>query len=892
MNHAERMADVEHLAGAGFVLVPVPKNTKGPVTKGWNSDPAQWITTPSEARKYMTAHPGAGVGLLHSESQTAALDLDHEGAARALAAVGVDLAAVLASTPYKVRGKRGEKPLFRVPDGVSLKNVALSWPDPSGKKGPGGRPAPLTIFELRGGPVQDVMPPSIHQDTGQPYVWVGAAPPSVADLPELPRELLALWERWQQLEPVMKAACPWAPAELPEPTARDMHRLGGTASLGNAEGGSVVDAFNAARSLGELLNEQGYSGGPRGPWLMPGSSSGQAGVRLRSERTPAGAEVVMSWHAADPLGDGLPRDAFGVWALLAENVDLYTATPEQRRETVKKAARLLGLPVPERGSTGGAPGTSRPLPVADLAPVVWGEVHPLPPSTEPVPPLPVALLPQQLTQWLQEEARAAGLPLEMIAGPVLTGITGLINRRVSLKLAPGYKAHTVTGATWGAICAPPGTRKTHALKVGSEALDRAQKAEYDRLEADRSMLETRRDMAEAQLEAMQSRLKNSYKGGKGAPVAPTEDELSEARDTLSAAQDALEPVRFTVRDTTIETLGVTLSKNPHGVMLLRDELTVWLENFRKPGRESERGQWLSLANGDDVLEVERMSREKLRVNGAACGVLGNIQPGPLKRLLEAERLGGDGLLQRFQVFIWPDHFPEFDQAAQRQGVAREVSEAAAALLDTLPSLTAAALGNTFLSGDGAPLMFTEEAQTIYDGWEVEHEQAKRDARTGEAYRSHISKQSGTLARLALALHLLDVAALGVAKHPHPARVGAEAVTLAALWCEYLTRHLRKLWGEGRRSDVQDARTVLEFVERGRVLDGQRVADVRKVLADAGRALDTRRLDAALSLLSECGAARVESGPASGGKAGGRPIKTLRLHPDALAVLDGAARGEE
>ena len=159
---ADRIAQAEALALAGFVLVPVPQGSKGPSVKGWNADPAQWITTPSAAREYLTAHPRAGVGLLHSASRTAALDIDHPDAARALSAVGIDLAALIASNPYRVRGKNGEKPLYRVADGLGLKNVALSWPDPSGKKGPGGRAAGMTILELRGGPVQDVMPPSMH----------------------------------------------------------------------------------------------------------------------------------------------------------------------------------------------------------------------------------------------------------------------------------------------------------------------------------------------------------------------------------------------------------------------------------------------------------------------------------------------------------------------------------------------------------------------------------------------------------------------------------------------------------------------------------------------------------------------------------------------------------
>lgn len=186
------------------VLVPVPKGTKGPRAKGWNSDPAQWITNPSAARDYLAQNEGAGLGLLHSESQTAALDIDHEQLARqALAAVGIDLDALLSAQGPKVIGRRGVKPLYRVPDGLSLRNKVLSIPDPSGAKDEKGRPKLLTVFELRGSG-QDVMPPSIHPDTGKPYGWADdLIPTALDDLLELPAPVLKLWENWAEFEKVM-----------------------------------------------------------------------------------------------------------------------------------------------------------------------------------------------------------------------------------------------------------------------------------------------------------------------------------------------------------------------------------------------------------------------------------------------------------------------------------------------------------------------------------------------------------------------------------------------------------------------------------------------------------------------------------------------------------------
>lgn len=678
----------------------------------------------------------------------------------------------------------------------------------------------------------------------------------------------------------MAAACPWAEREWPAPDPREVRR-GGADPLP----GGVVYAFNEARTVGEVLNAQGYKGPQRGPWLYPGSASGAAGVRLLPVKMASGHEAVYSHHAADPLGDGVPRDAFGVWALLEHGVDLGRADPAQVREVVRLAARFLGLPEPERGS---AVGLSTPS-AAHLPALDWGEVAPLPALTEPVPSLPPEMLPQPLSAWIQAEARAAGLPLEMIAGPVLVGAGGLIGARLLLRNT--LNAPAVPPNLWGASCGPPSVKKTHAVNLGALALNRLQRSEFDRLDAQRGELETVLERAKAQLDALQGRVKAAAKGGKNPPVMPGDDEVTEARDAVRGAEAALRPARCVVNDPTVEKLGEIMRDNPQGVTVVRDELTGWLAGFSKAGHEQERAFYLEAANGTGSYTFDRLARGTVHIPRMCAGVLGTIQPGPLMDMLDAQRGAGDGLLQRFQVFIWPDTFPAFNQAAQREPVSPEVREGAAAVLDALPGLTLEALGSLYPSGDGAPLTYTPEAQAVYDGWEHEHAAAVRDISRGEAYRAHLGKQPGTFARLALIVHALDVAAAGgPERHPHPAQVGELAALQAQAWCDYLATHARKLWGEGRRPDVLDARAVLGLVERGRVLDGMKVADVRRVLADSKAGFTGQRLEAALRVLQDCGAVRVEAPPV--GQKGGRPSPMLRVHPQALDALDGEPVGGE
>lgn len=185
------------------------------------------------------------------------LDIDHpERAALALAAVDIDLGAVLNAPGPKIVGAKGPKPVYRLPEGVTLNRHALSWHDP-------GAPKAVTVLELRAGKVQDVLPPSIHLGTGKTYVWEPAVPLSREDIPELPGGLLALWQHWPQLKPVMDRAQPWAAPPPPR-------------TYQGAEGGGVIGASNAQPQL-----QRGQPA--RTSWLYP-QRTGTMAIAAQRER--------------------------------------------------------------------------------------------------------------------------------------------------------------------------------------------------------------------------------------------------------------------------------------------------------------------------------------------------------------------------------------------------------------------------------------------------------------------------------------------------------------------------------------------------------------------------------------------------------------------------------
>jgi hypothetical protein len=53
------------------------------------------------------------------------------------------------------------------------------------------------VFELRAGPIQDVLPPSIHPDTKIPYGWIRDPDDGI---PELPKEFLLIQSHLPQAQ--------------------------------------------------------------------------------------------------------------------------------------------------------------------------------------------------------------------------------------------------------------------------------------------------------------------------------------------------------------------------------------------------------------------------------------------------------------------------------------------------------------------------------------------------------------------------------------------------------------------------------------------------------------------------------------------------------------------
>lgn len=296
----------------GFALCATRKdNQKEAYGAGWQNkgrDASHWESNPND-----------GMGIIHGQSGTCALDVDAlEYARLALEAVGVDLDYHLRNGVRTNSGKdESEKLLYRTPAGLPKKRHALMWPTKDGKD-------KFCVVEFRAGNVHDVLPPSIHPETGKTYTWIG----DWRNLPELPDCLQKIWHEWDLAKEAMLDACPWAQKQ-----ERQIPRTA-TLAARPTQHGDVIGSFNRAYDMDSILSAHGYKKAGR-RWLAPNSSTRIPGVCQLPDSDPM---MIYSFHGSDVLCDGYAHDAFSVYCILDHNGNMGAA--------VAQAAKDLGIEPP------------------------------------------------------------------------------------------------------------------------------------------------------------------------------------------------------------------------------------------------------------------------------------------------------------------------------------------------------------------------------------------------------------------------------------------------------------------------------------------------------------------------------------------------------------------
>ncbi len=336
--------------------------------------------------------------------------------------------------------------------------------------------------------------------------------------------------------------------------------------------------------------------------------------------------------------------------------------------------------------------------------------------------------------------------------------------------------------------------------------------------------------------------------------------FSEAKQILSEnPEEATKPTRtrHIVNDATIEKLGELLNENPNGLMLYRDEISGFLKTIDREDRSNDRAFYLEAFNGLGFYTFDRIGRGTIDIESVCISILGNIQPGVLRPYLNQATkgtTGDDGMIQRFQLMVWPDlnnwqHIDQWpDKAAKDEA------------FDVFTRLAE-------WEGFKEPARFSEEAQKLFDDWFCTlHDEIRADD-IPPAIESHYGKYKSLIPSIAVLIHLADD------KH-HSLTVGADAIRKAIAWSEYLKSHAERVYSSALDQTDANAKTILTKIESGKLSDG---FGTRDIVRGGWTGLDSLdNVKAALTRLIDYGwLKQVTTKPES---IGGRPSVRYQVNP--------------
>ncbi|MGZ8250567.1 MAG: DUF3987 domain-containing protein, partial [Methylomagnum sp.] len=438
------------------------------------------------------------------------------------------------------------------------------------------------------------------------------------------------------------------------------------------------------------------------------------------------------------------------------------------RSELKKAE-----PIPEGWSLAGLAGAGSGV-------FEWEKPNEIETKTPAVEALRPELMPEPFRPWLSDVSYRMQTPPDfatvsamVITGSVIGAGCGIRPKR--------WDDWEVIPNLWGAgIGRPSVFLKSPSIKEPMQPLERLQ-AEYNkRHEQEKAEAEFDDLATKVLLDDVKSQLAQKAKG-KGNDRVVNPDDIAKLKgDYMELTQNATPKPKkrlFKTNETSIQSMTVLQNQNPRGILAFRDELTGLLVKWDKEDGAEERAYFLEGWNGNGSYTDYKIMRGLTDAKNICISLLGGIQPDKLKRYLyQAMKGNNDGLMQRFQLAVWPDE-PESWQLIDTIPNKAD-KQRAFHILQTLAEMDFTQCGAMQGDYDDRPYFrFDEEGQAIFNDWLTELQTVKLQQEDNPLMVEHFGKFRSLMPSLALIFHLIDVAD-GKASGP----VSVKAACLAVAWC--------------------------------------------------------------------------------------------------------------
>ena len=533
----------------------------------------------------------------------------------------------------------------------------------------------------------------------------------------------------------------------------------------------------------------------------------------------------------------------------------------------------------------------------------WKEPQPISAELLPVKKLTKSMLPMDLANYVFDEAeRADKMPVDFVAVSLLSSLGSVLGTKVTIKPKPRGDWGVMSNL-WSAVVGTPSMKKSPAYEAGlrpiSQLIDKAKETskckDLDKKTVISSINQKFKDLneeliikiraeklsAEQELKELKKEL-TKIKGEREREelflkIAKQEFRIEANKKNEVVNNEEIPEKRYQTDDTTIEALSDLEVNNPNGILVFRDELVGLFAFLEKDGGLG-KPFFLEGWNGTGSYQVDRIGRGPQFIPNHCLTVMGGIQPDKLIKYLEPaiKGLGNDGLIQRFQLIVYPDveSWEYVDRIPDKD--ARNAVYSIFESMDELNEVSLYDIGaNTSDNYNKKPyFVFSDEAQNIFREWMTLLHKEKIPKEEHPIIQEHLSKYPKLLAGLALLFHVIDGINLGSV-----GGVSKSAIEMAIEWCDYLETHARRIYGLVLHSSNFRASILANKLKNFPESDKWRTDgfSAREVFRKNWKSLtDMQNIYEALDILNDACWVHVEEVEAT--VKGGRPTKRYWINP--------------
>ncbi|MEY8765728.1 MULTISPECIES: DUF3987 domain-containing protein [Francisella] len=384
--------------------------------------------------------------------------------------------------------------------------------------------------------------------------------------------------------------------------------------------------------------------------------------------------------------------------------------------------------------------------IDDNVEMLKGKPRELPKNDKKMPVFTKDMLPNRLSDYVFGQAEAGKLTASSIAISALTGVSGVLGKKVVLDV--GFKE--VTANVWGLVTGESGTGKSPCLRVITRIIK----------DLDTQLIEEHKEQLKdynLDIEIIDARIKEIKDSMKSDIKDANHEAIREKKQLIKEAEDS-KPYRpisneIIFNDGTQQAIiNKIANDSPNGILLTCTEFYKTLQSLSGKDNADKQAMLLKAYDGEFDKSMT-LGRGTINVDTVAISILGDIQTSNLDKYLEQSQ-DKEGLVARFQLLSVVESIPRTHKKSpldeKLQGVYKN-------LIDELFDISVLdrVIDGQLEKGEPKMYRFSKKADEFLEEWYQMYDLEIKKYAEDTPMRRYLNKFGETIYKVSLIFHVID-----------------------------------------------------------------------------------------------------------------------------------------